>query len=156
MSTDLLADSLQQSLGGDSFLYEEPTDIAAVAEGCGSMGGGGVESDFVGVSVGDFDLGEEMQLDGFPIDLWPGAMEPSLAEETLGKIPIFRNVLSSYFFSVLIAMCVTRGIRVTGTGIRLKTRRIRLFSCYRYFEVFSKQKSPFLFSPGMNCIKSEI
>jgi hypothetical protein len=120
MSTDLLAESLQQSLvsggGGDSFLYEEPTeDIAAAVagEGCVDMVGDG---DFVGVSVGDFDLGEEMQLDGFPIDLWPGAMEPSsLAEETLGMLPPpFSLCAAAYFSAILpcgrvISVPVTRG-----------------------------------------------
>ena len=90
MSADLLTDSLQHSLGdsssgGGGFLCDEPTteDAAGAPAGC-TDGMGGDAADFVGLSVGDFDLGEEMQLDGFPIDLWPGAIESNLAEESLG------------------------------------------------------------------------
>jgi hypothetical protein len=80
MSADLLR------LNDSRFQCDEESSSAAVV-GYPDGGGSGClgDGDFVGLSVGEFDLGEEMQLDGFPIDLWAGAIEANLAEESLGK-----------------------------------------------------------------------
>lgn len=91
MSADLLPQDLLRGGGASEFLSDDIdlTDSAAAAAVALYNGGGGVmsDADFVGLSVSDFDLGEEMQeLDGFPIDLWSGAIESAagLAEESLG------------------------------------------------------------------------
>ena len=90
MSADLLRqeDALRGGVNA-SFLCDEPTTESAAGPAALALypDGGLGDGDFVGLSVGDFDLGEEMQLDGFPIDLWAGAIESNLVEESLGRGP---------------------------------------------------------------------
>jgi hypothetical protein len=70
--------------------------------------GGMSDADFVGLSVGDFDLGEEMQLEGFPVDLWAGVVE-----ESLGKCDLAADCSSvhspSHFRDFLLWSPVTIG-----------------------------------------------